>query len=160
MYANAKIYRMVCGELTYYGSTTQSLAERKAKHKASYRCWKKGVGKNYTTSFMLYEIGDPVIVLVEDCPCERKEQVHARERYYIENNECVNKFVTGRQPHEFPSNQPEVRKAHNTAYYAEHKEKQIEKQKTKYECVVCGKTLRTDGKAYHERTKFHLARIG
>ena len=33
---------------------------------------------------------DCQITLVEDCPCERKEQLLMRERYWIENTSCIN----------------------------------------------------------------------
>ena len=39
-----QIYKIVNteGTLCYIGSTCQSLAQRKAKHHACYKCWKNG----------------------------------------------------------------------------------------------------------------------
>ena len=34
--------------------------------------------------------GDCNIHLVEECPCDNKKELLIRERYYIDNNECVN----------------------------------------------------------------------
>ena len=35
---------------------------------------------------------NPIIILIEDYPCDRKEQLLMRERHYIETMECVNKY--------------------------------------------------------------------
>ena len=36
------------------------------------------------------------IELVENYACNSKEELNAREGFYIQNNECVNKLVAGR----------------------------------------------------------------
>jgi hypothetical protein len=41
---------------------------------------------------LVLENGNFSIVLLEDYPCERKEQLLARERYFIETLDCVNKW--------------------------------------------------------------------
>ena len=51
--------------------------------------------------FDKYGIDNCEIVWIEDYPCERKEQLTARERYYIENINCVNKLIPGRTNHEY-----------------------------------------------------------
>jgi hypothetical protein len=38
--------------------------------------------------------------LVEDFPCDNKEQLRQREGWYIQNNPCVNKRVAGRSVQE------------------------------------------------------------
>lgn len=86
-YKNSKIYKITAGNLTYYGSTTQSLSKRLAKHRDN----KKYKPNDNISSFPLLDMPDCKIILVEDYPCERREQLLAREAYYIENNECVNK---------------------------------------------------------------------
>ena len=101
-YANGKIYRIVCGDLIYIGSTCQSLANRMADHRKDHKRWKANPEKyTGTTSLRLFEIGDPEIFLLEDCPCERKEQLLARERHYVETTDCVNKNVPGRTVAEY-----------------------------------------------------------
>ena len=93
-YNNGKIYRIVCditGE-TYYGSTTYKyLSSRLAKHRSTTTCKSK----------QIIERGNYSIVLVEEYPCENKEQLNKRERYYIENNECVNKYIPTRTKSEY-----------------------------------------------------------
>jgi hypothetical protein len=82
-YKNGKIYKLVAGDYVYIGSTTQKLCVRLAGHKI----------KNYnTTARILFESGyDVKIILIEDFPCENKDELTAREYYHIQNNECVNR---------------------------------------------------------------------
>lgn len=89
-YSRAKIYRLVGGGKTYYGSTCLSLAKRMAYHRSDYKRFIAG-NYNKVSSFEIMNEPDVVIVLVEEYPCSNKEQLLARERYWIENNECINK---------------------------------------------------------------------
>ena len=96
-YANGRIYRIVCGDLTYIGSTCQQLSKRISDHRKTYKMWAKDPSKyGNMSSFRLFEVGEPEIFLIEDYPCERNEQLLARERHYIETLECVNKNIPGR----------------------------------------------------------------
>jgi hypothetical protein len=95
-YQKGKIYKMVGYGKTYYGSTTQPLCERKSQHKQNFL-----KNKNGTCSKELYNLGNDIdIVLVETYPCNNKEELHQRERYYIENNECINKMIPIREVEE------------------------------------------------------------
>lgn len=96
------IYKLVCNETgdVYYGSTQQSLKQRIGGHKSGCKAWK--AGKNgYTTSFGIIERGNYSYSLIETVECEDKHQLETRERYYIENNECVNKFIPARSHKEY-----------------------------------------------------------
>lgn len=91
-YKNGKIYRIVCNLIgkQYIGSTCQNLSHRLQNHKNHYIEYLKGKYR-WTTSFSIIENNDYDIVLVEDCNVENKEQLHQRERHYIESTENVNK---------------------------------------------------------------------
>ena len=91
-YKNGKVYKMVSPSgLTYIGSTTQSLAERKSHHKSVYVRKPHGNYNKVTSSALFADSLDGVvIVLLEEFPCDNKEQLFARERHYIESMECVN----------------------------------------------------------------------
>lgn len=84
-YTNSKIYKIVCnitGEC-YIGSTTQSLEQRLNSHKHS---------TNTCKSKQIIDRGDYKIVLIEELEnCVCIEELHDRERYYIDNNCCINK---------------------------------------------------------------------
>ena len=92
-YQNGKIYKIVSDNIegTYYGSTADTLWSRFGTHNRHFRLWKKGK-YHYVTSFKLIEAGNASIVLVENYPCNSKIELTARERHWIENNECVNKL--------------------------------------------------------------------
>ena len=94
-YQKGKIYKLVGGGLTYYGSTTVPLSRRKSNHHTGYKLWKSGNRRCVASSQIFdkcpYEEVD--IVLVELYPCNTEEELRDRERYYIENNECVNNEV-------------------------------------------------------------------
>lgn len=89
-YQKAKIYRIVSNNGVYIGSTCKELGERLKGHKNSFNQYKKGVGK-YITSFVILEDPNAKIELVEDFPCNSKFELFAREKYYINISNCVNK---------------------------------------------------------------------
>ena len=80
---------------TYYGSTIKTLNQRISQHKCNIKAWKEGM-YHYVTSFQILERGNYSYSLVESVECEDRKQLEVRERYYIENNDCVNKIVVGR----------------------------------------------------------------
>ena len=84
-YKNGKIYKLVNDELglTYYGSTCTELKKRFYAHKSKAKAKK-------CTSYKLFEKGECKIYLVEKCPCDNKNHLESVERFYIENNLCVN----------------------------------------------------------------------
>lgn len=134
-YNNAKIYRIVSnvtGE-NYYGSTTEpTLARRLAKHRASYHHFLKGKSK-FVTSFKILETNDYDIVLIENFNCNSKSELHARERYYIENNVCVNKYIPNRSKHEYRTDNINKFLEYEKCYRQNNKELLSEKAKQYYE---------------------------
>ncbi len=118
-YSRAKIYRLVGGGKTYYGSTCLSLSRRLSGHKKSYNQFLTGKRGNMT-SFELLEEPDLNIVLVEEYPCNNKEQLLARERYWIENNECVNKKVPTRSKKEWEEDNKDNLKKYHRDYKRKH----------------------------------------
>jgi hypothetical protein len=121
-YQLGKIYKIVCNGLTYYGSTCEpTLARRLAGHVAHYKHYKKGKGV-YMRSFDIIETGEYSIILVEGFVCDTKDQLHARERYYIENNECINKYIPGRTLKEWRDTHKEYIKEQAKIYQDTHKE--------------------------------------
>jgi hypothetical protein len=95
-YKNAKIYKLIGGGKTYIGSTTQTLAQRKALHVCQTR-----LNRNNCVSRYLVNEPDLDIILIEQYPCDSKEELHSRERYWIENTECINKYIPTRTKKEW-----------------------------------------------------------
>ena len=84
-YQNGKIYSVRSRsrpDLIYIGSTTRRLSERFGRHKAPSAS---------TSAKQIILIGDAYIELIENYSCNSKEELLARERYFIENMECINK---------------------------------------------------------------------
>ena len=81
-YQQGKIYQIRCLETNevYIGSTITSLNTRLSHHKYSLDCRSKSI----------IERGNYMIELIEDYPCNTKEELLWRERYYFEHRECVN----------------------------------------------------------------------
>jgi hypothetical protein len=144
-YSKAKIYRIVSNvcDLVYYGSSCETLSKRLAQHRRSYNSYLKGKG-NYTASFEIIEKGNYEIILVENCPCNSKEELKSRERFYIENNNCVNKYIPGRTLEETREKVKE--------YYQENREKILKQKSEKICCEICGSKIRKPDIKRHQRT--------
>lgn len=138
---SGKVYRLTTpdGSMNYYGSTKTDLRKRLSGHKADWIRWKNGKF-HFISSFKLFETGLPVdIVLVEELK-GTKEQIHARERYHIESNDCVNKSIPGRTTAES-----------SKAYYNNNKETILEKHRAWYDTNKEKKLELT--KAYHDANR-------
>jgi hypothetical protein len=126
-YSKSKIYKLISPHTNevYYGSTKVSLSNRKSQHKTSFKKYQL-TGKGYYTSFKLFELGDVEIILVEECKdIENREQLLRRERFFIENNDCINKNI--------PIQTIEEKKEKEVITSAIYREKNKEVIKEKYE---------------------------
>ena len=126
-YQRGKIYKLVSDQTTdvYSGSTIEPyLTIRLSRHRTSYKIWLNGKG-NYVTSFEIVKYEDCDIILVEKFPCDSKDELRARETFYIDNNECVNKFKAHRTKEQIQEQKKE--------YYVQNKDKILELQKIHYE---------------------------
>jgi hypothetical protein len=91
-YQLGKIYKVVndVNGICYIGSTAQpTLAHRMSCHRSRHK------DKKNKTYEKWGDIADCKIVLIENYPCNSKDELCARERYYIENTSCVNKIIPG-----------------------------------------------------------------
>jgi hypothetical protein len=115
-YDQAKIYKLTGNGLTYYGSTTQKyLSTRLAVHKYHKKYYETS---GTCTSSQIVDAPDCQISLVESFPCANVNELRARERFWIENNACVNKYIPGR-----------TRQESNKIYRQQNKEKIAENKK-------------------------------
>jgi hypothetical protein len=93
-YSMGKIYRIVSKntDKIYVGSTTKdNLKTRLQQHESNYR-----LQKSYYTSYEILKLGDYDIELVEECNCNNKKELRMREKYWIDNSNCVNQVKPGR----------------------------------------------------------------
>ena len=184
-YQLGKIYKIVdnTNNNIYIGSTCEpTLSRRLATHLSDYKRYLEGKRGN-VTSFQIFANNNYNIILIELYPCNSKDELHARERYYIESLKCVNKQFPGRTQKEYQKEYREVNKEYIRAkdheyylnnieyytqyrnenkelikqtlqkYYIKNKETLREKNKKKVLCM-CGK-YREGHKTRHENSKFH-----
>lgn len=177
-YQKGKVYRIVSDQTdqVYIGSTCNPLSRRMTGHRAHYREYLAGksqIGKYSSYEILQYE--DAQIVLIEDVPCENKEQLRRRERYYIEiTPNCVNKQVPGRTRAEYFDENKEIRAEKHKVYQEtkkdaiakqrqsyrnSHKAEIAEKYKQKIVCE-CGCTVTAWNIYQHRKTKKHSALLG
>ena len=101
-YNNGKIYKIVCnvtGDI-YIGSTTKEyLSQRLTTHRNNYTKYLNGK-YCFVTSLKALENDNYDIILLENVNCTNRDELRSRERFYIENNKCVNKVIPGRTDQE------------------------------------------------------------
>jgi hypothetical protein len=190
-YKNGKIYKIepVNGEEgeIYVGSTTkQYLSQRMTAHRAAYNRWKNG-NCNKVTSYDLFDkygMDNCQIILLENCPCGSRDELHARESHFIRTLNCVNKVTLGRTKKEYKidnkehlSEQAKIYREKNKEYiseqakmyYHDNKEQLSEYKKEYYETnkktisekkyipyiCECGLSCMSTNKARHFKTKKH-----
>ena len=142
-YKNGKIYRIVCEEtgLQYIGSTCSTLVKRLSGHKRNKRCACK-------------DFINPKIFLIEDYPCDRKDQLLMRERYHMENTECVNlvrPIITKEDKQEYHK----VYYKSNMERYEKNKDYLNEKITCECGSIVCRRYI-----SIHKRSKKHKRLLG
>ena len=161
-YQLGKIYKIVCNETgeQYIGATCQKkLCTRLAQHVSSKKCASKGI----------IERGNYEILLIESVPVDSKDQLHQRERFYIESIECVNKQIPCRTEtekrnikkewrqenkeyqKEWRQDNKEKMKEYNKKNYVDNREKILEKQK-KYDIKHRDNKLEYD-KEYRQQNR-------
>jgi Iap family predicted aminopeptidase len=97
-----------------------------AAHRKDYRSFQNGTsGKCMAYDlFDEYGIENCSIVLIENFPCESKEELYRRERYWIETMECVNKVI--------PIVSFEEKKEKQKKWREQNKDKLVEDKKSYY----------------------------
>jgi hypothetical protein len=142
-YLLGKIYKIVDNttDNQYIGSTCEPiLARRLAGHVADYKCYLNGK-RSYITSFKIIESGNYNIILIEEYPCDTKDQLLARERHYIDTLDCINKYRAG------VFNELGIQEYHKQPHI-------IKYQKQKFNCVCGGKHTYIN-KQKHLKTSKH-----
>jgi hypothetical protein len=108
------------------------LVKRLSSHKSKFKSFTNGKGR-YITSFKIIENNCYDIVLIEEHPCENKDQLHRRERHYIETIQCVNKHIPCRTNKEFYQDNKEVILEHQKEYKLANREHISEYKKQYYQ---------------------------
>lgn len=158
-YLNGKIYKIVsnCSDKIYIGSTTKlRLCDRMAEHRADLKRYNNGT-HGYVSSTEILNYGDAKIVLIENYPCNTKDDLKARENHWQElfKDICVNWIKAYRSPTaktNYMNNYNEKRKAVKNSNCSQ---KYYECLKV---CDVCCGIYSTSKKIYienHHKNKRH-----
>jgi hypothetical protein len=126
-YQLGKVYKIIGNGKIYVGSTCEKLlCQRLSGHNRTYKFYQKGNGNNMT-SFQCLSDPNHYIELVELYPCDSKDESHKCERKWIEQLDCVNKFLPGRTHKEYCDTHKEQKKI-----YLDKNKEQIKEQKKIY----------------------------
>ena len=161
-YQKGKIYKVVSDSTNsvYIGSTCSPLSVRMAGHRNDYRNGKH----NYVTSFDLLKNEDCHIVLLESYPCNNKEELFARERYWYDQTEnTVNKNKPGsaigktKQEYQkqYRGDNDEKIKEYKKQYRGDNDEKIKEHKCKKNNCLDCNGKFTNSHKAKHIKSAKH-----
>ena len=135
-YQKGKIYKIVDlnEEMIYFGSTCQQyLCQRMSTHRSSYKKL-----NNYCSShdiFDKYGVENCKILLIENYPCNSKEELLKKEGEYIRQLNCVNKTIPDRTLKEYKKLYTTSHKNEKKQYdkiYREDNKDEIIKKKKKY----------------------------
>ena len=165
-YQYGKIYKITSEHINkiYIGSTCKKLlSQRLAHHNADFKKWKNGKYP-YVTSFVLFNLGSVQITLLEAYPCNTKDELLSKERYWIEQYKdiIINKqlpIITTEEKKEYFKEYRQENKEHiieQQKEYRNNNKDKIKERKSQQITCVCGSILTHDHKARHEQTKKHL----
>jgi len=93
--------------------------------------------------------------MIEPYPCNSKQELHTRERYWIENFDCVNKTVPGRTDKERYQVYKEEIIKEQLEYYNKYKEEINKKRATKIVCE-CGSKISKSSMPGHRKSAKHI----
>jgi len=142
-YSKAKIYciRSPNTDLIYIGATCQKLSQRMTEHRS------RQTHKRTSTSKVILEYGNAYIELLENYPCNNKEELAKKEGEYIRTQNCCNKFIPDRTPKEYRNDTKEREKKR----YEDNKETRLESCRQYREDNK--QTLLEQKKQYYEANK-------
>jgi hypothetical protein len=121
-YSKGKVYKIVVDTemeyKPYIGSTCESLSRRMSEHRSNY----KRKGKNISSHELFDKFGveNCKIILLEEYPCENREQLMMKEREWFDKIECCNK----KRPYNSPEEKIELDKKCKKKYAETHDRKE------------------------------------
>jgi len=74
----------------YIGKTTNRLSDRMKQHRSGYKAYIEGRSNKYCSSYEIFKNNDYDYEAIEMCKFNDKKYLLQRERFHIDNNECIN----------------------------------------------------------------------
>jgi group I intron endonuclease len=151
-YQSGRIYciRNIVNDDIYVGSTTQSLSRRMAKHRGSLKAKSKQHYQIYQ-KMVEHGVDNFYIELIEEYPCNNKEQLAAKEGQYIREMGTLNSRIEGRTKKQYVIDTKEDKQEYDKKY----RDENCEKIKLTHDCEVCGGRYQLKSKYKHIQTKMH-----
>jgi hypothetical protein len=145
-YNNGKIYKIVCnttGEI-YIGSTVMQLCRRLSTHVNDAKRLLNSCKSNDIILRKNYSI-----VLIENCPCNNKEELQRKEREHIEANICVNKVIPQQTQKEWRDKNRDKLAIIDKRYKDKNKDKVNDRRKIYY--ALNAEKIKDNRKIYYEK---------
>jgi hypothetical protein len=142
-YQKGKIYKIISDQTNkiYIGSTITTLCRRLGNHRTDM------LYDKIVSSREILKYGDARIILIENFPCNNREELVAREQYWIDLNKdiCVNKHsaYTGIL----------ISQLDDPTGYKQ------ELRKIKEVCIYCDKYITRQYRPIHNKSKKHKDNI-
>ena len=162
-YQNGKIYKIwnTINDEIYVGSSYEPLCKRMTCHRSDAKLIKKQTSKLYK---LMSELGIDAfhIELIENYPCDNREELRQREGYYIKLIGTLNMIIEGRTRLEYREDNKDKITSYMKQYRDDNKEHILESTKQYRENNVDKlKQYKTDNKEhiveqskeYYQRTK-------
>lgn len=111
-YQNGKIYKILnyVNNDVYVGSTVNSLCKKMSQHRMNVNNSKKDYA--IYASMREHGIDNFYIELIEQCPCNTKEELRAKEGQYIRSIGTLNKRIECRSRQEYKDTHKEEAEQH------------------------------------------------
>ncbi len=153
MTITGRIYKILSlqTEKVYVGSTTKTLQQRFKQHRNAFKRYQQA-GKGNISSFEILKFEDVMIELLEEKEFEDKNEMHIKERFYIES---MNNTVNKNRPLITKEEWKEQNINNSKSYKINNKEKVNAKAREKYVCNCGGKYTRSY-KSDHNKSKRHI----
>jgi len=151
-----KIYKLIdnTNNNIYIGSTIVKLNQRLREHKNTYNRYINNK-YHYVTSFEIIKNNNYRFEIIKYVVFKDRKELHQKERYYIENNICVNKFIPTRTQKEYENNNKIRIKTYHNDNKEHFKEYQKQYNKIKFQCE-CGISTAKQHKSRHEKSQRHI----
>jgi len=170
-YNNGKIYKIepICEHEEheiYIGSTTkQYLSQRMNKHRSDYKRYLENKINYKINSFTLFEkygLENCQIILLENVNnVNTKDELLAKEAFYIKNNNCLNRNMPLRTRYQYNIDKKDDIREYNKIYHENNKEKFRENYINNKEFILkpiqceCGSHYTYKHKTRHFKTAKH-----
>ena len=158
-YQNGKIYKIVDVGYNkcYIGSTCEELSPRMARHRYMFTQHSTKGKESYRSCNCLFEefgVENVKIEEIEKYPCNDRDELLAREGYYIQNTDCNNKKVAGRTFKGWYNDNRDKCLENLKSNYSKNIEDRKAYKSTPFKCE-CGSIVSLSHKARHLKSLKH-----